>query len=480
MAGLKVFLLASLCVAAVATNTNDQSALVETLADNEAQAPAEGNDVARCWRIKSLVRGNGPREGFEWQVVAAKFFTSEDGSGTPLTGEAMSSGDQVATDPAGKDGKAANAFDGKDDTAWVAKRMDAGEYVGLKLTEAKEVKSVRIKQLDEAHGVRAAVLEKSQDCQYFARVAEFPEFPKSYGKEQFFSFAGLYETPPGVFQIRSRHNVNLCFGVEIPKSQIEDVEGGVPQKSFDEGAKVELQNCNIDVVPQYFSFNKNGDVVSAQNNKMVLTLPDAASAPGQPAQSPKEGGTVVMKECKDGCPNINSAFRLDRIEGLLVHTKTIGMLLQPTGGALKKKTPIITSECAKDGKQAALHECKDKTYAQWDLIPLFTIEKNKKANNCAPYSHTKALQPLVAATQKAAQRACAKDPDCTVYMYTDSTAEPANDRHKVWLCTRLNEVNTGTDAAGSPKFSGYQLGFRAQNDNRRLSDSFKNEHGYEL
>merc|ERR1711959_857164 len=412
MAGLKVFLLASLCVAAVATNTNDQSALVETLADNEAQAPAEGNDVARCWRIKSLVRGNGPREGFEWQVVAAKFFTSEDGSGTPLTGEAMSSGDQVATDPAGKDGKAANAFDGKDDTAWVAKRMDAGEYVGLKLAEAKEVKSVRIKQLDEAHGVRAAVLEKSQDCEYYARVAEFPEFPKSYGKDHLFSFAGLYETPPGVFQIRSRHNVNVCLGVEIPESEKEDVEGGIPQKSFDEGAKVELQYCNIDVVPQYFSFDPDGKIVSAQNNAMVLTLPDAAGK-----ASPKEGGAVVMKECKDGCPDINSAFRLDRVEGLLVHKKAVGMVLQPTGGALKKKTPIITSECAKDGKAATLHECKDKTFAQFDLIPLFTIEKNKKANNCAPYSHTAKLKPLHVPNQKEAQRLCAKDPDCTVYMY---------------------------------------------------------------
>lgn len=479
----KIFFVALLV--ALAAGALEGAPLEESLGEVQllSSEPAEeGNDTAKCWRIKSLVRGNGPREGFEWQVVHAKFFTSEDGSGAPLTGEAVSSGDQAASDAAGKDGKAANAFDGKDDTAWVAKRMDPGEYVGLKLAAAKEVKSVKIKQLDELHGVRAAVLEKSQDCEYFARVAEFPEFPKSYGKEHLFSFAGLYETPPGVFQIRSRHDVNLCFGVEIPESQKEDVEGGIPQKSFEDGAKVLLQNCNIDVVPQYFSFNANGDIVSAQNNQMVLTLPDAAGAEGQPKKNPKEGGAVLMKQCKEGCQHINSAFRLDRLEGLLIHKAAEGFVLQSSGGALKKTTALVTSECGKEGKPASLAECKDKTYAQWDLIPLFTIEKAKKANNCAPYSHSKDLKPIVANTRKAAQRACAKDPDCTVYMYTDETAQPANERHKAWLCTRLNEVNIGNDENGAPKYNGYELGFRAQNDNEeaRTRSIFKNENGYEL
>jgi len=38
------------------------------------------------------------------------------------------------------------------------------QYVGLKLAAAKEVKCIKIKQEDQEHGVRAAVLEKSTDC----------------------------------------------------------------------------------------------------------------------------------------------------------------------------------------------------------------------------------------------------------------------------------------------------------------------------
>jgi len=447
------------------------------------QEAADGNDVAKCWRIKSLVRGNGPREGFEWQITSLKFFTSEDGSGTSLTGEAVSSGDQKAEDPAGKDGKAANAFDGKADTAWVAKRLEAGEYVGLKLSEAKEVKSVQIKQLDELHGVRSAVLEKSQDCEYFARVAEFPDFHHSYTKDKLFSFAGLYETPPGVFQIRSRHDVNMCFGVKIPKAEEEDVAGGVPQKGFDDGAQVEIQMCNINVIPQFFSFGdstSDGRVVSAQDNSMVMLLSDAEGPPSaDPKPAPKEGGALVMKRCQDQCPNFNTFFRLDRLEGIMIDTKAPAFVLQPTEGKFKKKTPVVSSQCApkpdkgKDQKEASLAECKDKTYAQFDLIPLFTIEKDKKAINCAPYSHTRDKKPIQVANEKEAQRACAKDPDCTVYMYADDTATNPQDRGKAWTCTRLNEVNSGNDENGEPKYGGYRLGFRALDDNEEAKKTFK-------
>merc|ERR1711988_260832 len=443
-----------------------------------------GNDVAKCWRIKSLARGNGPREGFEWQVVSLKFFESDDGSGTPLSGEPVSSGDQKKEDAAGKDGKAANAFDGKLDTAWVAKRLDPGEYVGLKLSEPKEVKSVQLKQLDELHGVKSAVLEKSQDCEYYARVAEFPDFAVSYTKDKVFSFAGLYETPPGVFQIRSRHDVNMCFGVEVPKSEEEDVAGGVPQKGFDEAAPVQIQMCNINVIPQFFSFDANGRVVSAKDNSMVSSLPDAEGKPGPDGKSPspKEGGALVMKKCtmdeetKTPCPTLNSFFRLDRLEGLMIDKKAVGFVLQSgPDGKFKKKAPVVSSECAKPDKagpkDASLAECKDKTYAQFDLIPLFTIEKNKKAINCAPYSHTRSLKPASVANQKEAQRLCAKDPDCTVYMYADSTATNTEDRGKAWMCTRLNEVNSGVDANGEPKYAGYELGFRALDDNEEARAS---------
>ena len=110
--------------------------------------------------------------------------------------------------------------------------------MGLKLAEAKEVQCIKVKQQDREHGVRAAVLEKSVDCevsigddtviswsvlhmslphmsQGWARVAEFPDFPKSYDEEETFQFQLMSTVPNGVFQIRSRHDVGLCWGCEV-------------------------------------------------------------------------------------------------------------------------------------------------------------------------------------------------------------------------------------------------------------------------
>ena len=49
---------------------------------------------------------------------------------------------------------------------YVLSRADvvALQYVGLKLAAKKDVKCIKAQQFDAAHGVRAAVLEKSQDC----------------------------------------------------------------------------------------------------------------------------------------------------------------------------------------------------------------------------------------------------------------------------------------------------------------------------
>jgi len=410
---------------------------------------AEGNDKAQCWRIKSLARGNGPREGFEWQVTSASFFLSADGSGTALSGTAFSSGDQKKSDAAGKDGAAANAFDGKDDTSWIAKRMDAGEYVGLKLQEAKEVRSVSVKQLDESHGVKAAVLEKSNDCVSFARVAEFPNFAKSYGKTKLFAFNGLGTVPPGVFQIRSRHNVNACLGIKVPQSEAEDVKTGVPQKSFDAGAAVEMQVCNIDATPQFFSFDEDKKIVSAKHPAFVLTL-----------AAVKEGSGATMTECLNRCKGINSSFALDGNSGFLRHVTSPNFVLQPAGGKFTPGTSIVTSACGSSTTPAVLSNCKDKTFAQWDMVPLFMIEKGKKAINCAPYSHTLNNAPISSSSQRVAQVACAKDEKCKVYMYAGSSAENSADRHKAWLCQALDTVYSG--------YAGFELGFRAENDNEEF------------
>merc|ERR1711959_762357 len=89
----------------------------------------EGLNTASCWRLKSLVRSNGPRQGFEWSVTKLELYTSSDASGDALTGETIVS----STNEEATDNTADKAFDGADDTYWQANGMDSGEYIGLKL-----------------------------------------------------------------------------------------------------------------------------------------------------------------------------------------------------------------------------------------------------------------------------------------------------------------------------------------------------------
>ena len=43
-----------------------------------------GSNVAQCWRLKSLVRSNGLRDGFEWAVPSIMLYEEEDCSGSAL------------------------------------------------------------------------------------------------------------------------------------------------------------------------------------------------------------------------------------------------------------------------------------------------------------------------------------------------------------------------------------------------------------
>merc|ERR1712028_4179 len=124
------------------------SALDHSLEDPEP----EGTNKATCWRLRSLVRSNGPRQGYEWTLTKFELVASSDASGDPLTGEVETSSVKEETDEAGEvtspnDG--AKAFDGLDTTNWQANGMDGGEYIGLKLADATEVRSVKIQQKDE-------------------------------------------------------------------------------------------------------------------------------------------------------------------------------------------------------------------------------------------------------------------------------------------------------------------------------------------
>ena len=124
---------------------------------------------------------------------------------------------------------------------YVLSRADvvALQYVGLKLAAKKDVKCIKAQQFDAAHGVRAAVLEKSQDCavrcgclclspvasrnrretdqtpclQKYARVAEFPDFPLTYTQEKAFPLPALDEgnpTPLSIATPSCTHLLSQC------------------------------------------------------------------------------------------------------------------------------------------------------------------------------------------------------------------------------------------------------------------------------
>merc|ERR1711865_298728 len=166
------------------------SALDHSLEDPEP----EGTNKATCWRLRSLVRSNGPRQGYEWTLSKFELFASSDASGDPLTGEVMTSSVGEVTDEDGvvtQPNDGAKAFDGDETTGWQAAGMDSGEYIGLTLADPAEVRSIKIFQKDEQHAVKQAVLEKSLNCATWARVAEFPEMSNAYATLATYTFSAV-------------------------------------------------------------------------------------------------------------------------------------------------------------------------------------------------------------------------------------------------------------------------------------------------
>jgi hypothetical protein len=370
-------------------------------------------------------------------------YTSSDASGTALTGTPVFSSENQ--DVEGVD--AAKAFDGAGDTNWQANGMDSGEYIGVQLAEAQEVRSIKLQQKDEQQGIKQGVLEKSLNCETWARVAEFPELNLAYGNLATYTFSSVDKVPSGVFQIRSRVDINMCIGVEPDESELQDIADGIPQKIITPGNALQIQMCNVDVLGQFWSFDDQERLVNAANDAttMQVTLDDAGAL--------SDEAPVILQTCEDGCPDIKSSFKYNEGsgDGLLFNTEATNLVLAPAGGSLTEGTGLVTATCSEDGTDAAIDLCADKTFAQWDVPPMFTIETGKKAINCAPYSHSKESA-IPADDRLTAQKACAANPKCSVYMWADgNTGEDAN---KGWLCEALDIVYAGKQ--------GYELGFRVR------------------
>lgn len=271
--------------------------------------------------------------------------------------------------------------------------------------------------------------------------------------------------PDGVFQIRSRHDVGLCIGPKVPTAEEPDVQMGLPQKTFDDGAQLELQMCNINTIPQFWFIKGIAKkVFSAKDTNYVLKIPDAEATGDPPVDgAPIEDGQVIIKVCENQCPNLNSGIQLSSItgDGLLIHKGTQYFVLAPFNNTLEAGTRIVTTACGTALQGGDLARCSDKTSAQFDLVPLFTVLPGRKAVNCAPYSHSHPndLAPMAVGSEQEAQQICAADETCRVYMYVDPSSPVAGDdeKGKAWFCTKLDVVYSGKQ--------GYSLGFRALNAN---------------
>ena len=249
--------------------------------------------------------------------------------------------------------------------------------------------------------------------------------------------------------------------MKAPASEEEDIKYGIAQKTYADGSVLEIQKCSVTTLPQFWFINSRGLLANVKDQQTFLTVPKAEIDEGV-KKSPVEDGAVIAKRCVENCPNVNSEVKLSTNgDGFIMHKNSGFFIMGPKANDLKVGTPVTTQACGNAGAGGTLTNCADKSNAQFDLVPLFTIAPGKKAVNCAPYSHSHPdkLAPIALDSASEAQAMCAKDPTCKVYMYVSKDASDASnaEKGKAWFCTALDVVYSGK--------SGYQLGFRAQNNN---------------
>jgi len=175
-------------------------------------------------------------------------------------------------------------------------------------------------------------------------------------------------------------------------------------------------------------------------------------------ESLQAGGQLVIKTCRDGCPqDTASEFAYsDSVNGGFLRTKGApNLVIGPKGKQVNGSIPLILNACGQNPQVAAsLRVCAEETHAQFELLPMFDIEPQKEAINCVPYSHqlSELTGPKEADSQQEAQRLCAADNACSAYSWAKSSAV-GDVKNKVFLCTKLHNVHAGVE--------GWELGVRA-------------------
>jgi len=439
-------LLAVLAVANSSTESTDTS--------EEAGVGKAGTIGCRYWRMRSITKAVGQY----WQVSQFKLYESADGSGAEVKGKALASTHKGKPKvgsglPDTSKTKAEKATDGNPKTFWSASSDLKFEWIGVEFEKEKDIRSIKCQLSSPMMGPTMVIVEKSMDGELWSRVEEISNM-KDWGKKlQLYPLIQMDRVPKSVFALRSQKNPAFCLGVK-PTPNPEDAEAD-PFPIF-ENAAVEVQKCDDNKNTQYWQL-VNGQTTRLQNaadQKFVLHMDKA-----------KANGKLMVKECKDGCKEFkNDVFAFaDGAKGGLMRGKDKNENLVISASALKEGAAVTMQECAdikkpKDRKPASIKKCgklKDKTLSQFELKPMFILEKGKKTIACAPYSHSHA-KPTPCTTQVKAQELCAKDNKCSAYNWADATpigGVAGVSKDAVYLCTDLHEVHAGV--------SGWELGIRA-------------------
>merc|ERR1711966_35511 len=457
-----------LCVLAVAAFCASTLAASETdlpVEPREAVAPVdEQNMGAPMWRV--LSKAKVPLEN--WLVTHLRFFESLDGSGDPVNCEAIASTYKgMSATPIVNDFEPAKATDGNDDTNWESENGEAGQWIGIKCTEYKDIKSIAMQVPNPVMAPAAVEIQKSVD--FFdanvapATVAEISDM-KSWGKKlELYKLRPQDIQPKSLFAIRSQKDPNLCVGVRTRLTDPDDEMSAVIK--IEDQAVVELQRCDDDVTTQWWSFDQNSGLLHSAADEIYVIRFE-----GDPEMAkPDEGGNnLIIGMCsgEKGCPKAGKFKYNDSVNGGFMRSgfydraNLVFSAAPEAGGELKAGTAMKASPCGPTNPaQASLlvPECKAREedpgqdFGRFELPPMFNVEEGRRAIKCSPYSHS-LLQPETATNRQQAQRLCAKDIKCSAYNWGKIDAEPAN---TVYLCYKLHNVYAGAEEEA------WELGVRA-------------------
>jgi len=490
-----------LALAVALASTAEEAAAVET----SALARVKSMDIGTAyWRVRSITATQGK---FEWAVEQLAFFTDRGATKAATGGTPISSSTKVTkTEPdyagaekqvqaekakraktdkpmtggeeAGMREKLRNeaymaakradagvglvkknadtqAFDGKTGTYWLAGTNEKDEWIGQKFAAPQDIQSIKIKVLSSANAPSAFIIEKSDDGENWSREIEVTNCKTWEKKQETFAWAPYDTTPSSVFAIRSQAHPRFCVGVK-PTPIPDDPEADPIAIKFH--ASLQVQLCDDMKIPQWWNFDKRGLIHNSAGTEYIAHINATDSAAGSP---------FGVGECKKDCDK-NEADLLQYSEGLqggFLRLKALtknNLVLGPKdldkNGMPVVGTDVVLHECGdtKDLKDktktpdANINNCPKLKHSQWELFPMFQIEKSKRALNCSPYSHTH-KKPEQASDQATAQRLCAKDNKCIAYNWRDAT--PGDITNKVYLCWELHDVHSAQ--------TGWELGIRA-------------------